>query len=69
MLDLWTTIDPIWTAAQPILHGTLTAATFVGFVSAAAAALPKATSPGVYGLVRAVIDAIAFNFGNAKNAK
>ena len=69
MLDLWTTVEPIWTAAQPILHGTFTAAAFVGLVSAAAAALPKATGPGVYGLVRSVIDAIAFNFGNAKNAK
>ena len=69
MLDLWTIAAPIWTAAQPLLHGAFTLASIVGLASATAAALPKAASPGVYGFTRAVIDAFAFNFANAKNAK
>ena len=62
-------MDQLWTAALPLLHGAATLATIAGFASALAAALPKAAAPGVYGFTRAVIDAFACNFGNAKNAQ
>ncbi len=61
-------MENLWTAAQPLLHGAATLASIAGFASALASALPKASSPGVYGFFRGVVDAFAFNFGNAKNA-
>lgn len=61
-------MDQLWTAAQPLLHGAAMLASVAGFASALAAALPKPGAPGAYGFVRGVIDAFAFNFGNAKNA-
>jgi hypothetical protein len=61
-------MDQLWTAAQPLLHGAATLASIAGFAAATAAVMPKASAPGLYGFVRAVIDAFAFNFGNAKNA-
>lgn len=59
----------IWNAVQPVIHGTFTLAAVAGVASAVAAVIPKATAPGVYGFVRSVVDAFAFNFGNATNAK
>ncbi len=61
-------MDQLLHAALPLLHGAATLASVAGFAAALAAALPKASTPGVYGFVRGVIDAFAFNFGNAKNA-
>ncbi|MGO8738057.1 hypothetical protein [Rhodoblastus sp.] len=61
-------MDNLWTAAQPLLRGAMTLASVAGFAAALAAALPKSSGPGVYGFVRAVIDAFGCNFGNAKNA-
>ena len=62
-------IEPVWTAVQPIIHGVVNVATIAGVAAALAAGLPPSTTPGVYAFVRTVIDAFAFNFGNAKNAK
>ncbi len=59
-------MDQLWTAAQPLLHGAATLASIAGF-AAAAAVLPKSSGPGVYGFIRAVLDAFAMNFGNAAN--
>ena len=59
----------LWTSVQPLLHGAVTVAAIAGVASAAAAALPPAKTPGLYGFVRSVIDAFGFNFGNASNAK
>ena len=61
-------MDQLWTAVQPLLHGAATLASIAGFASALAAALPKSGAPGVYAFFRAVIDAFAMNFGNARNA-
>lgn len=61
-------MDNLWTAAQPLLHGAASLAAIAGFASALAAALPKPGAPGVYSFFRAMIDAFAMNFGNAKNA-
>lgn len=45
-------------------------ASVVGAASAVAALFPKAEKLGkVLGVVRKVVDVLAFNFGNAKNAK
>lgn len=45
-------------------------ASVVGAASAIAALFPKAEKLGkVLGVVRKVVDMLAFNFGNAKNAK
>lgn len=60
-------MDQLWTAAQPLLHGAATLASIAGFAAAAAAVMPKASGPGVYGFFRAVLDAFAMNFGNAAN--
>lgn len=66
-------ITSLWAVLQPVLHGTLSAAsvgaTAIGVASVLSAYLPKASKPGAYGFARAVIDAAAFNFGNAKNAQ
>jgi hypothetical protein len=61
-------MDQLLHAAQPLLHGAATLASIAGFAAATASMMPKATAPGLYGFVRSVIDAFAFNFGNAKNA-
>ncbi len=61
-------MDQLFAAAQPLLHGVLTLASVAGVAAACAAVMPKASAPGAYGFVRAVIDAFAMNFGNAKNA-
>lgn len=46
----------------------LTLSSIAGAAAWLAAVLPKATSPGAYGFIRAVLDAFGANFGNAKNA-